>query len=113
MEIRRRPPNPSVRVAHLEFGTPHAEEKPRHILEEIVWEKDREVAAARERVSLEQLKSQVAKLPPSRDFVAALRASCRKPAVIAETQLAAVHIEEQRLVRLSPTHREYLQRWLR
>ncbi len=36
-----------------------------------------------------------------------------KPAVIAETQLAAVHIEEQRLVRLSQTHREYLQRWLR
>lgn len=36
-----------------------------------------------------------------------------RPAVIAETQLAAVHIEEQRLVRLSPTHREYLQRWLR
>ena len=36
-----------------------------------------------------------------------------KPAVIAETQLAAVHIEEQRLVRLSDTHREYLQRWLR
>jgi acyl-CoA thioester hydrolase len=36
-----------------------------------------------------------------------------RPAVIAETQLAAVHIEEQRLVRLSPTHRDYLQRWLR
>ena len=36
-----------------------------------------------------------------------------RPAVIAETQLAAVHIEEQRLVRLSSTHREYLQRWLR
>lgn len=36
-----------------------------------------------------------------------------KPSVIAETQLAAVHIEEQRLVRLSPAHREYLQRWLR
>lgn len=36
-----------------------------------------------------------------------------RPAVIAETQLAAVHIEEQRLVRLSPTHREYLQRWMR
>ena len=36
-----------------------------------------------------------------------------RPAVIAETQLAAVHIEEQRLVRLSATHREYLQRWLR
>ena len=36
-----------------------------------------------------------------------------RPAVIAETQLAAVHIQEQRLVRLSPSHREYLQRWLR
>ena len=36
-----------------------------------------------------------------------------KPSVIAETQLAAVHIEEQRLIRLSPIHREYLQRWLR
>lgn len=36
-----------------------------------------------------------------------------RPAVIAETQLAAVHIEEQRLVRLSAKHREYLERWLR
>jgi indole-3-glycerol phosphate synthase len=89
MEIRRRPPNPSVRVAHLEYGTPHPDEKPRHILEEIVWEKDREVAAARERVSLEQLKTQVAKLPATRDFVAALRASCRKPAVIAEVKKAS------------------------
>ena len=36
-----------------------------------------------------------------------------KPAVIAETQLAAFDIDEQRLVRLSPHHRDYLQRWLR
>ncbi len=36
-----------------------------------------------------------------------------KPSVIAETQLAAVHIAEQRLVRLSPAHRDYLQRWMR
>jgi acyl-CoA thioester hydrolase len=36
-----------------------------------------------------------------------------KPAVIAESQLAAFHIDEQRLVRLSPHHREHLQRWLR
>jgi len=41
MQIRRRPPNPSVRVAHLEYGIPHEEEAPRHILEQIVWEKDR------------------------------------------------------------------------
>ena len=89
MEIRRRPPNPSVKVAHLEYGIPHEEGQPRHILEEIVWEKDREVNAARERVSLEKLRQQVAELPPCRDFVAALRAACRKPAVIAEVKKAS------------------------
>ena len=36
-----------------------------------------------------------------------------KPSVIAETQLAAVHIKEQRLQRLSDAQREYLQRYLR
>ena len=36
-----------------------------------------------------------------------------RPAVIAETQLAAFDIDEQRLVRLAPHHREYLQRFLR
>jgi indole-3-glycerol phosphate synthase len=78
-----------VKVAHLEYGIPHPEEEPRHILEKIVWEKDREIAASRDRVSLDQLKRQVAELPPPRDFVAALRASCRKPAVIAEVKKAS------------------------
>lgn len=36
-----------------------------------------------------------------------------RPAVIADTQLAAVHIQEQRLQRLSDRQREYLQRWRR
>nr|WP_082933393.1 thioesterase family protein [Mycolicibacterium elephantis] len=36
-----------------------------------------------------------------------------KPAVIADTQLAAVHIKEQRLQRLSPAQQEYLRRWSR
>jgi indole-3-glycerol phosphate synthase len=89
MEIRRRPPNPSVKVAHLEYGIRHPDEEPRHILEKIVWEKDREIATSRERVSLDQLKRQVAELPLPRDFVAALRASCRKPAVIAEVKKAS------------------------
>ena len=89
MEIRRRPPNPSVKVAHLQYAIPHDEGQPRHILEEIVWEKDREVSANRERVSLEQLRKQVADLPPCRDFGAALRAACRKPAVIAEVKKAS------------------------
>ncbi|ORX07363.1 thioesterase [Mycolicibacillus trivialis] len=36
-----------------------------------------------------------------------------RPAVIAETQLAAFDIDEQRLVRLSAEHREYLGRFVR
>ena len=36
-----------------------------------------------------------------------------KPSVIAETQLVTVHIEEQRLQRLSPSQRDYLKCWMR
>ncbi|MEZ0053630.1 acyl-CoA thioester hydrolase [Mycobacterium sp. MAA66] len=36
-----------------------------------------------------------------------------KPAVIGETQLATFNIEEQRLVRINPAQREYLQRFSR
>jgi acyl-CoA thioester hydrolase len=36
-----------------------------------------------------------------------------RPAVVADTQLAAVHIEEQRLERLSDRQKEYLHRYLR
>ena len=89
MEIRRRPPNPKIKVAFLEYAIPHAEGEPRHILEKIVWEKDREVAVARERVPLQKLKDQVAQLPATRDFRAALLAACRKPAVIAEVKKAS------------------------
>lgn len=89
MEIRRRPPNPSVKVAHLEYGIPHQEAQPRHILEKIVWEKDREVEQARQRVPLDQLKAKVAGLPPTRDFIAALRQASPLPAVIAEVKKAS------------------------
>ncbi|HZN81957.1 MAG TPA: thioesterase family protein [Mycobacterium sp.] len=41
------------------------------------------------------------------------RGADSKPSVIAETQLAAVHIKEQRLERLSSVQREYLQHYLR
>ena len=89
MEFRRRPPNPKDKVPRLAYAIRHKESEPRHILEKIVWEKDREVAAARERVPLEKLKQQVADLPAPRDFSAALRAACRKPAVIAEIKKAS------------------------
>ena len=89
MNIRRRPPNPSVQVAHLEYAIPHEDAEPRHILEKIVWEKDREVATARERMPLEQLKSKVDQLPAPRDFLAALRQAAIQPAVIAEVKKAS------------------------
>ena len=47
MEIRRRSPSPKIRVSDLEYGVPHDDEKPRNILEKIVWEKDREIDLAR------------------------------------------------------------------
>ena len=89
MEIRRRPPNPKVRVAHLEYAVPHDDEKPRHILEEIIWEKDREIDVARQKVPLETLRSQIQDLPPTRDFIAALRSVTPTPAVIAEVKKAS------------------------
>ena len=89
MEIRRRPPNPKVRVAHLEYAVPHDEQEPRNILEKIVWAKDREIDAARERVPLENLRRQIAELPPTRDFIAALRSAPVLPAVIAEVKKAS------------------------
>jgi len=89
MEIRRRPPNPKVRVAHLEYAVPHDDEEPRHILEKIVWEKDREIDAARDKVPLDNLKQQIAKLPPTKDFLGELQAAATKPAVIAEVKKAS------------------------
>lgn len=89
MQIRRKPPSPKVRVSYLEYGVPLPDEKPQHILEEIVWAKDREIAIARERVPLAKLKEQVASLPAPLDFVAALKAACLKPAVIAEIKKAS------------------------
>jgi indole-3-glycerol phosphate synthase len=89
MEIRRRPPNPKVRVAYLEYAVPHEEEAPRHILEEIVWQKEREITAARDRVPLQKLQQQVAELPATLDFLGALRSASRQPAVIAEIKKAS------------------------
>ena len=89
MEIRRRPPNPKVRVAHLEYAVPHDESEPRNILEKIVWEKDREVDAARQKVPLETLKRQISSLPPTRSFLGALQGAAVMPAVIAEVKKAS------------------------
>ncbi len=89
MEIRRRPPNPSIKVAQLEYSIPHEEAQPRNILEKILWEKDCEVEVARQRVPLETLKSKIQDLPAPRNFIAALKKANVKPAVIAEVKKAS------------------------
>ncbi len=89
MEIRRRPPNPRVKVANLEYAIPHEDSQPRNILEKIVWEKDREVDLARQRVSLEKLKSQIVELPKPKSFLASLKQASVMPAVIAEIKKAS------------------------
>jgi len=89
MEIRRRPPNPSVKVANLEYAIPHPDSKPRNILEEIVWQKDIEVEIARKKVPLEDLKKKIKDLPRTKDFVEALKNSKSKPALISEIKKAS------------------------
>ena len=89
MEIRRRPPNPRVKVANLEYAIPHSEAEPRNILEKIVWEKDREIEAARQRVPLDKLKAQIAELNEPKGFLEALQQAPVLPAVIAEIKKAS------------------------
>ena len=89
MDIRRRPPNPSVKVANLEYGIPHSEAEPRNILEKIVWEKEREVHISRKHMPLEKLRDQIALLNETKGFLGALRQATVLPAVIAEVKKAS------------------------
>jgi indole-3-glycerol phosphate synthase len=89
MEIRRRPPNPPINVDILQYQIEHPEAAPRHILEEIVWHKEKEVAQRRELVPLVKLQSLVKDMASPLDFVGALRQSPRQPALIAEVKKAS------------------------
>ncbi|KKZ10897.1 MAG: indole-3-glycerol phosphate synthase [Candidatus Synechococcus spongiarum 15L] len=89
MQIRRRRPNPPVRVANLTYATSHPESKPRDFLEEIVWAKLEDLEQDRQRVSLEELRQQVEQLPPTRGFRRALQHAPELPAVIAEIKKAS------------------------
>ncbi|MBO3458237.1 indole-3-glycerol phosphate synthase TrpC [Aetokthonos hydrillicola Thurmond2011] len=63
--------------------------KPRHILEEIVWQKQHEVALMLEQLPLADLKLGVSSAPPVRDFLKALRQGSPKPSIIAEVKKAS------------------------
>jgi indole-3-glycerol phosphate synthase len=89
MEIRRRPPSPTIAVLDLEYRIDTPESKPNHILEEIVWNKENEVDRQRDKLSLADMQKQLVNAPPTRDFVAALRNGKTSPAVIAEVKKAS------------------------
>jgi indole-3-glycerol phosphate synthase len=89
MQIRRRPPNPAVSVQELQYRVQVPDAAPRNILEEIVWQKEQEVDQKRERVPLIELQKQSRDLPPTRNFLEALRQSQTQPAVIAEVKKAS------------------------
>lgn len=89
MEIRRRPPNPSVSVLDLKYRIAAPDADPRHILEEIVWHKETEVTQLREKMPLVELQRKVTTVAPAKDFVGALRQGKTQPAVIAEVKKAS------------------------
>ncbi|AKG24216.1 indole-3-glycerol phosphate synthase TrpC [Calothrix sp. 336/3] len=89
MQIRRRPPNPAVSVSILKYQVPMPDSEPKHILEEIVWHKEQEVEQMREKTPLRELQKKLLTLPPTHDFVAALRQGKTQPALIAEVKKAS------------------------
>ncbi|MBW4442556.1 MAG: indole-3-glycerol phosphate synthase TrpC [Plectolyngbya sp. WJT66-NPBG17] len=89
MEIRRRRPNPAIAVLEMRYQAKVLDSEPRSILEEIVWHKETEVDQLREKMPLIKLQSKVKDLASPKDFLAALKASQTKPAVIAEVKKAS------------------------
>jgi indole-3-glycerol phosphate synthase len=89
MKIRRIAPSPSINVGPLEYQIVVPDAQPEHILEEIVWHKEREVTQMRDKMPLDKLKKQVASMAPPLDFFGALQQGKTHPAVIAEVKKAS------------------------
>ncbi|XP_027941731.1 indole-3-glycerol phosphate synthase, chloroplastic-like isoform X2 [Vigna unguiculata] len=94
IRIRRRPPSgpPLHYVGPFQFRLQNEGNTPRNILEEIVWNKDKEVSQLKERKPLSVLKKALENAPPARDFIGALRAANDRtglPGLIAEVKKAS------------------------
>ena len=89
MDIRRKPPNPKVRVEKLEYAIPHEESEARNILEEIVWYKDTEIENFKKLIPLDELIKKIHALPPTKGFIKKISEFITKPAVIAEIKKAS------------------------
>ncbi len=89
MQIRRINPNPQVNTGEVVYQSNIPNSHPQHILEEIVWFKETEVAKMRDRLSLLELRKQVETVSPPQDFLSALRNGKTNPALIAEVKKAS------------------------
>ena len=89
MQIRRINPNPQVDTGEVVYQSNIPNSQPQHILEEIVWHKETEVAKMRDRLSLLELRQQVETVSPPLDFLSALRQGKTNPALIAEVKKAS------------------------
>jgi indole-3-glycerol phosphate synthase len=89
MKIRRRPPSSSVNVGPLEYQIIVPDSQPEHILEEIVWYKEREIPSMRDKLPLDQLKKRVTTMAAPLDFLGALKQGKTTPALIAEVKKAS------------------------
>ena len=89
MEIRRKPPNPKIRVESLEYAIPHKDSKARNILEEIIWHKDIEISNFKKSVPLENLIKRIEGLPQTKNFTDEIIQSKNQPAIIAEIKKAS------------------------
>lgn len=95
VSIRRRPPEGIALqgCGPVDFKVPQSDDnKPRNVLEEIVWYKDVEVRKMKERQPLPRVMQQAKLAPPARDFIGALRAAQQrtgKPGLIAEVKKAS------------------------
>ena len=89
MKIRRRPPSSSVNVGPLEYQIVMPDSQHEHILEEIVWYKEREIPPMRDKMPLDKLKKRVEVMAPPLDFLGALKQGKTRPALIAEVKKAS------------------------
>ncbi|KAI3939321.1 hypothetical protein MKW98_022189 [Papaver atlanticum] len=82
---RRLPTGPPLNyVCPFEFRLVNEDDNtPRDILEEIVWNKDKEVSLLKERMPLDTLKKELENAPPVRDFLGALRKSHLRTGLLA------------------------------
>ena len=93
--IRRRPPEgvDTQACGPVDFKVPSSDDnKPRNILEEIVWYKAVEIEQMRQKVALPMLMAQATNAPAARDFIGALKTkaeSTGRPGLIAEVKKAS------------------------